>query len=181
MRRLGIDHGERRVGLALSDEDGRIAQPLDTLERNDPKQLLRTIATLATSEAVAEIVVGLPLNLDGTEGTSARRARRFAERLAEESALPVVLWDERLTTAAAQRVLVEGGVRASDQKRMVDRVAAAILLQSYLDSRAVGRDRTEGSENEGDEPWLASDSAPAEAPEPARSGRGRRRGRSRGR
>ena len=183
MRRLGIDHGERRVGLALSDEDGRIALPLETLERKDPKILLETIAALATREAVVEIVVGLPLNLDGTEGTSARRARRFSERLAEESGLPVVLWDERLTTAAAQRALAEGGVRASDQKRMVDQVAAAILLQSYLDSRDVSRrsSEDEGSENEGDEPWLANDSAPT-APEPTHGGRARRRGgRSRGR
>ena len=135
MRRLGIDHGERRVGLALSDEDGFIAHPRDTWHRKDPKQLLDRLVAFVEEEEVGEIVVGLPLHLDGREGASARRARRFAQLLGERTGLEVVLWDERLSTAAAQRSLSEAGVSAKEQKELVDRVAAAILLQSYLDSR----------------------------------------------
>lgn len=132
---MGIDHGEKRVGVALSDEDSLIAQPHDTLARRDPSALLAAVAALARDNEVGEIVVGLPLGLDGREGASARRARRFSERLGELTGLPIVLWDERMTTVAAQRALGEAGVRAREQKTMVDRVAAALMLQSYLDSK----------------------------------------------
>lgn len=132
---MGIDHGERRVGVALSDEDSRIAQPHDTLARRDPDALIAAVAELARDHEVAEIVVGLPLTLEGREGASARRARRFAERLGAATGLPIVLWDERLTTVAAQRTLGEAGVRARDQRAMIDRVAAALMLQSYLDAK----------------------------------------------
>lgn len=138
MRRLGIDHGERRVGLALSDETGTFAHPYETWERKDPKQLVARIAELVEREGVGEIVVGLPLHLDGREGASARRARKLADALRERTGLEVVLWDERLSSAAAERALREGGVKAKDQKGLVDRVAAALLLSSYLDSRREG-------------------------------------------
>lgn len=156
VRRLGIDHGERRVGIALSDEDGRIAHPHDTLPRRDPDALLAAVAELARAQDVSEIVVGLPLSLEGREGASARRARRFAERLEKATALPVVLWDERMTTLAAERALGEAGVRAGDRREMVDRVAAALLLQSYLDFQH------NRAERERDEPWAASERAPDE-------------------
>ncbi len=123
------------MGVALSDEDGQFAQPHATLARKDPVQLLDAVAALAAEHAVEEIVVGLPLHLDGREGASARRARRFAEHLGARTGLPVVMWDERLTTAAAQRVLTEAGVGGREGRQVVDRVAAALLLQSYLDSR----------------------------------------------
>lgn len=165
MRWLGIDHGERRVGLALSDEDGRIALPRDTWQRGDPEALLERIAGLVREEGVSEIVVGLPLHLDGREGASARRARRFAEKLGERTGRKVVLWDERLTTAAAQRSLSEARVSVRDQRGVVDEVAAALLLQSYLDSRL-----------EGDETWPSADETAAEP-----GGDRRRGGRSRGR
>jgi putative Holliday junction resolvase len=132
---MGIDHGEKRVGVALSDEDSLIAQPHDTLARRDPSTLLAAVAELARDNEVGEIVVGLPLGLDGREGASARRARRFSERLGELTGLPIVLWDERMTTVAAQRALGEAGVRAREQKTMIDRVAAALMLQSYLDAK----------------------------------------------
>lgn len=135
MRRLGIDHGERRVGVALSDEDGLIASPHTTVERRDPKKLVEDIAALAREHEVGEIVVGLPLTLEGREGASARRARRFAEHLEAATGLPLVMWDERLTTLAAERALGAAGVKAKKQKAVVDKVAAALLLQSYLDSR----------------------------------------------
>lgn len=135
MRRLGIDHGEKRVGLSLSDEEGLIASPLTTLPRENADKLLDLVVDKARELAVEEIVVGLPLNLDGSEGASARRARRFAERLELAAELPVVLWDERMSTLAAQRSLREAGITAKKQKDMVDRVAAAVLLQSYLDAK----------------------------------------------
>lgn len=132
---MGIDHGERRIGVALSDEDSRIAQPHDTLARRDPDALIAAVVELAKAHDVGEIVVGLPLGLDGREGASARRARRFAERLEKASGLPIVLWDERMTTVAAERALGEAGVRARDRRAIVDRVAATLMLQSYLDAR----------------------------------------------
>ena len=165
MRRLGIDHGERRVGLALSDEDGQIAHPRATWTRKDQAALLDRIAGLVRAEDVSEIVVGLPLHLDGSEGASARRARRFAEKLAERTGIEVVLWDERLTTAAAQRSLAEAQVSVRDQRSVVDKVAAALLLQSYLDSR-----------REREPTWPSADEAFAEPDEDRRRG-----GRSRGR
>jgi putative Holliday junction resolvase len=183
MRTLGIDHGERRVGLALSDEDGRIAHPHATLARRDPKELITAVAEVVTREGVQAIVVGLPLHLDGREGASARRARRFAQHLEQATGLAITLWDERLTTIAAERALGEGGVRVKDQRQMVDRVAAALMLQSYLDARqgAVRAPEPEGD----DEPWAASERAPEELPEPdgaePRRGSTRRGGRSRGR
>ncbi len=126
------------MGIALSDEDGFIAHPRDTWKRKDPEQLLARLAAFVRDEGVEEIVVGLPLHLSGREGASARRARRFAEKLGERTGLEVVLWDERLSTAAAQRSLLAAGIKAKQQKDLVDRVAAAILLQSYLDSRREG-------------------------------------------
>lgn len=168
MRTLGIDHGERRVGIALSDDEGMIAQPHDTWERKDVDALLDRLAAFVRDQDVGAVVVGLPLSLEGREGASARRARRFAERLGERIGFEVVLWDERLTTAAAERSLSKAGVSARDQKSVVDKVAAALFLQSYLDSRR------------GESAWPTSDVA---APPADRSGkrRGRRGGRSRGR
>jgi putative pre-16S rRNA nuclease len=163
MRTLGIDHGQRRVGLALSDEDGRIAHPHSTLARRNPDELIVAVAELVGREGVEEIVVGLPLCLDGSEGASARRARRFAERVGERTGVPIVLWDERMTTLAAERALREAGVRRSEQKHVVDRVAAALLLQGYLDAK-----------EEREERWRASGRGPEDAErEPDEPSRGR--------
>jgi len=146
MRRLGIDHGVKRVGLALGDDESWMAHPRETWSRGDQDALLDRLAAFAEAEEVGEIVVGLPLHLDGREGASARRARRFAERLGERTGLPVVLWDERLTSAAAERSLRDAGVKAKDQKGLVDQVAAALLLQSYLDSLRAREERWDGPE-----------------------------------
>lgn len=141
MRRLGIDHGMRRVGVAVSDDEGRIAYPRTTLARKDPKALIEAVVALAKEEGVREIVVGLPLTLEGRETASARRARAFAERVEAASALPVVMWDERLSTAAAQRSLAAAGVQARKQKAVVDQVAASLILQAYLDTVAARAER----------------------------------------
>jgi putative Holliday junction resolvase len=150
MRVLGIDHGQKRVGIALSDEDGRIAHPHETIARRDADALLESIAGIVREHGVEEIVVGLPLSLDGKEGASARRARRFAERLGEKTGLAVVLWDERMSTLAADRALSESGMKSSARRQVVDRVAAALVLQTFLDARHEKEDRWRG-ERERDE------------------------------
>lgn len=135
MRVLGVDPGSRRVGLALSDEDGCIASPHETLEGG---RLVERVAARAQELEVGRVVIGLPLTLEGREGEAARRARRFAARVGELSGLPVTLWDERLSTRAAERSLIEGNVRRSRRRGLVDRVAAAVVLQSYLDAQREG-------------------------------------------
>jgi len=136
MRILAVDPGSRRIGLALSDEEARVALPLETLERGGgADRAAREVAAVARREGAGEIVVGLPLEMDGREGPSARRARRFGEAVGEAAGLPVVMWDERLTTAQASRALREGGVRARDERRIIDQAAATVLLQSYLEAR----------------------------------------------
>jgi putative Holliday junction resolvase len=140
MRLLGVDPGARRIGLALSDEDAQIASPHSTVEVQGLERALREVAALAVRLEAERVVVGLPLRLDGSEGEAARRARLFAERLGTLTQLPIVLWDERLTTAAAERALSAGGVRGSKRRQVVDRVAAALILQSYLDAQHDRRD-----------------------------------------
>ncbi len=135
MRSLGVDLGEKRIGLALSDEDGIIASPLGTVMRTGDRAAVREIVRVVAEREVGEVVIGLPLRLEGTEGPAAVGARKFAERLGAEVAVPIRLWDERMTTALAERAMIEGGARRSERREKIDRVAAAILLQSYLDSR----------------------------------------------
>ena len=135
MRFLGIDLGERRIGIALSDEDGIIASPLGTVERTGDRAAAREIARLVCEREVGEIVLGLPLRLDGTEGPAALGARAFAERLRAQVDRPIHLWDERMTTVLAERAMIEGGARREERREKVDRVAAALILQSFLDAR----------------------------------------------
>lgn len=134
MRVLGIDPGEVRIGVAVSDETRAIAFPVCTLERK--KRDVVSDLTLAIAEyEIDQLVVGLPLRLDGTEGEAARRARVLGEELAAGLGLGVVYWDERLTTAAAERGLRELGLDGRVRRDVVDQSAAALLLQSYLDSK----------------------------------------------
>jgi putative holliday junction resolvase len=143
MRVLGIDPGARRVGLALSDDEGRIASPHATLQVTGVAAVAAGIAAAAAALAVERLVIGLPLQLDGREGESARRVRALAAKIAERCALPIVFWDERLSSKAAERALREGGVRGPKQRALVDQVAAALLLQSYLDAQRPARDGDE--------------------------------------
>ena len=131
MRTLGIDLGEKRVGLALSDEDGSFASPLEVLTRTGDRALLADLARIVRDKGVGAIVVGLPLHMDGREGPEAERARTFATRLAEKTKRPVELWDERWSTVAAERAMREGR-----RKGPSDHVAAALLLQAFLDAKA---------------------------------------------
>ena len=139
MRMLGVDPGARRIGLALSDEDAQIASPHATVEVQGLERALREVAAIAAELGVERVVVGLPLRLDGGEGEASRRARQFAARLGSLTQLPIVLWDERLTTRSADRALGEAGVRGGKRRQLVDRVAAALILQSYLDAHSEPR------------------------------------------
>jgi putative Holliday junction resolvase len=134
MRVLGIDPGARRIGLALSDPEGQFALPLEAVQARGTEHVVQQLAAEAVRQQAERLVVGLPLRLDGSEGESARLARKLAARLHAATGLPVVLWDERLTTRAAERALAEAGAHGARRKRAVDSVAAALLLQSYLDA-----------------------------------------------
>lgn len=134
MRALGIDLGSKRIGLATCDAGGILASPHSVLIRTrDQARLHRDLAALVAEEEVEIVVVGLPLSLDGSDGPAAVAARAEAARLAAVLPVPVVLHDERLTTVEAHRLLAEGGVGGRERRRVVDRAAAAVLLQAWLD------------------------------------------------
>ncbi|MEW5825392.1 MAG: Holliday junction resolvase RuvX [Candidatus Bipolaricaulota bacterium] len=133
MRTLGIDYGRRRHGLALSDEDGLIARPLEPLRRSrsEDEDLARLIS-LASAHGVVRIVVGLPLLPDGTHGTMAQEAREFAERVGAATGLAVEVFDERGSSAEAERALLEGNVSRRRRKSLRDGLSAVLILQGYL-------------------------------------------------
>jgi len=133
VKRLGIDLGGRRVGVAVHQEDGVPARPLETVVLSEPTQAVNAVSVVVKREAAEELVVGLPLNMDGSEGMKARAARRFGELLGRKTKLPVVMWDERLTTVQAQRARIALGRKGREG---IDAEAAAILLQAYVDAKA---------------------------------------------
>lgn len=131
-RILGVDFGDVRTGLALSDPSRFLASGLETIAPGGLEKTAVAVTERVRKEGAVAIVVGLPKNMDGSEGARADRCRQFAERLAELSGLPVVLLDERLTTVAASRILNEANVRGKDRKKVVDTLSAEILLQNLL-------------------------------------------------
>ena len=135
MRIMALDVGEVTLGVAMSDELGITAQPITTLERRGIKHDLRAIVELISKHEVGTIVVGLPLRLSGMVGSSATAAMDFAERVRTRVNLPVITWDERYSTMQAERVLLEADVSRRKRREVINHVAAAIILQSYLDSR----------------------------------------------
>jgi putative Holliday junction resolvase len=137
-RLLGVDYGQVRVGIAVCDSERRIASPLATFQRRNPEQDADYLRGVVADEEIVEIVVGLPLHLDGREGQKAREARVFGQWLAETSGLPVVFWDERFSTVEAESALWQAGLTHKRRKDRRDRVAAQILLQSYLDAGCPG-------------------------------------------
>jgi putative Holliday junction resolvase len=139
VRVLGLDLGSKRIGVAVSDRSGTIASPLTVIQRagNEATDHER-IAALVVEEEAERVVVGLPLSLDGTMGPAARAAVSEAERLSSVVSVPVETYDERLTTVTADRSLMEARMRAEARRRVVDKVAAAVMLQSWLD----GHDRS---------------------------------------
>jgi putative Holliday junction resolvase len=132
MRVLGLDVGERRIGVALSDPSGWLASPLTTVTHRRRDVDLQTIRGMVQEHDVGQVVVGHPLSLDGTTGPQARRVERWAEHLRDRLEVPVVLWDERLSTAEAERLMHETGKRA--ERSRIDSLAATVILQSYLDA-----------------------------------------------
>lgn len=133
-RLLAIDFGSIRVGLAVSDPDRKFSFPLTTLERRNPEQDAAFFRATVVEEQIGQLVVGLPLHLDGREGQKAIEARAFGAWLAQVTGLPVVFWDERFTTVEAESALWAAGLTHQKRKDRRDRVAAQILLQSYLDA-----------------------------------------------
>lgn len=137
LRYLALDVGSKRIGIAVSDELGLTAQPVLTLERRrNPREDFRSIARLCRRYAVAGIVVGNPVKLDGAISSQAEKVQVFAAGLGELTGLPIHLWDERLTTHEAHQLLYEAGHARQDHQRVVDQVAATLILQSFLDGQA---------------------------------------------
>ncbi|MCX7750295.1 MAG: Holliday junction resolvase RuvX [Candidatus Bipolaricaulota bacterium] len=133
MRALGLDIGDRRVGIAVSDETGTIASPHGVCTRRSPPEDALHLARLARELGAEAIVVGLPLNMDGTEGDQAKKARELAEAIAQEAGLPVHYVDERLTSAEVERAMREGGLSQRARKRRADALSAVLILQAWLD------------------------------------------------
>ncbi len=137
VRALGVDPGSKRIGLAVSDLSGTIASPLMVLQRSKSRQHdLHELARIARDEEAEVIVIGLPLNMDGTHGKAAKAAVAEGRRLATLVDVPIEMHDERLTTVTAERSMLDAGLNAIERRKVVDKVAAAIMLQSWLDARA---------------------------------------------
>ena len=136
MRILAIDPGTVRLGLALSDPSGTIAQPLSVLARRSEAEDLKALTELVERHEVGMIVIGLPRLMDGRLDTAAQQAQAFGALVAQATGRPVAYWDERLTSVAAERYLIEQGKRRSKRRQEIDRMAATLLLQGYLDYRA---------------------------------------------
>lgn len=137
MRTMGLDYGSKTVGVAVSDPMGITAQGIEIIRRekeNHMRSTLRRIHELVNEYEVGTIVVGNPKNMNGTSGERAEAAKAFAETLKQRTALPVVLWDERLTTVEAEKTMMAAGVRREDRKKYVDKIAAVLILQGYLDA-----------------------------------------------
>ena len=136
MRILALDHGTKRVGVAVSDELKMIAQPLEFIPAEPVDALLDRLKDLLREKEVELILIGMPRNMDGSYGPAALKVQEFAAVLRSKFAVPIKMWDERLTTTQAQKFLISAGVRRNQRKEKVDQTAAAIFLQSYLDSLA---------------------------------------------
>lgn len=137
MRIMGLDYGTKTVGVALSDALLITAQPVETIERKSANKLRQTFARieqLVDENEVSLIVLGYPKNMNNTAGERAEATEKFREDLMRRTGLSVVLWDERLTTVEAERILMESSVRRENRKEVIDKMAAAIILQSYLDA-----------------------------------------------
>ncbi len=136
MRAVGIDLGSKRIGIAISDSDGRLATPYEVVQRSgDRDRDHRAIAGIVAEVEAEIVVVGLPLSLDGSEGRAAQGARHEAGLIETAVGVPVVLHDERFTTVTAERALMEQNLRGPARRKVVDKVAAAVLLQAWLDSQ----------------------------------------------
>jgi putative Holliday junction resolvase len=136
-RALGIDHGDARIGVAISDELGMLAHPLVTIHIKEIADPVAHIAGIVAREKIGIIILGLPRNMDGSYGPAAEKVRAFAEKLRTACGCEVKLWDERLTSVAAQRSLHEAGRDVKSSRKVIDQVAAQLILQGWLDSQAM--------------------------------------------
>jgi len=135
MRVMGLDVGTKTVGVAVSDPLGLTAQGITTVRRKNRKADLSALTTLIAEHEVTRLVVGLPLNMDGSEGPRAEACRKFGDLVAAEANLPVEYWDERLTTVAAERALLEADLSRERRREVIDQVAASLILQGWLDAQ----------------------------------------------
>ncbi|MCC8126672.1 MAG: Holliday junction resolvase RuvX [Clostridiales bacterium] len=137
MRILGLDYGSKTVGVAVSDPLGMTAQGLETITRGEENKLRRTLArieTLISEYEIEMIVLGYPMNMDDSVGERAKKTEQFRDMLIKRTGLPVVLWDERLTTVEANEILIQSGVRRENHKKVIDKIAAVLILESYMNS-----------------------------------------------
>jgi putative Holliday junction resolvase len=144
-RILALDVGKRRIGVAISDELGLTAQGLETLERTNNREDYAALARLAAERCVSMFLIGNPVNMSGREGRQAEWVRQFAEALSARTGVPVKMWDERLTTVEAGRVLRSSGISIQKRARAVDRLSAVLLLQNYLDALDLGGEPEPGA------------------------------------
>ena len=134
MKILGIDYGSARIGLAISDDLGITARPLAVIKRKDHERDLDVLENVIRENRVELLVLGLPLRLDGSRGIQCEKVEKFAEALRSRFALPVVLHDETLSTWEAEEILISAGIKGRDRRKVVDKIAAGIILQGYLNS-----------------------------------------------
>ena len=143
MRIMGLDYGSKTVGVAISDSLGITAQGIETIERKEENKLRQTLATieaLVKEYEVEKIVLGFPKNMNNTIGERAEKSLELKEKLERRIGVPVIMWDERLTTVEAERTLIESKVRRENRKKYVDKIAAVFILQGYLDSLQFGQE-----------------------------------------
>ena len=143
MRIMGLDYGSKTVGVAISDALCLTAQGIETIQRKEENKLRKTLARieeLAKEYEVDRIVLGFPKNMNNTIGERAEKSLELKKTLERRTGLPVILWDERLTTVEAERVLIDSGVRREERKKYVDKIAAVVILQGYLDSLGMKQD-----------------------------------------
>ena len=136
-RIMGLDIGDKTIGVAVSDLMGLTAQGVTTIKRVGKKKDIEAIQQIIAEKQVNKIVSGLPKNMNGTVGPQGEKVQKFCELLKEETNLPIEFWDERLSTVAAERSLIEGNVRRENRKKVIDMLAAVIILQGYLDSKRI--------------------------------------------
>ena len=145
---LGLDYGTKTVGVAISDPLGLTAQGMEIIRREEENKLRRTLARIEAiieEYGVTDIVLGLPKNMNNTQGVRVESTMEFKEKLERRTGLPVIMWDERLTTVAADRTMMEAGIRRENRKEYVDKIAAAFILQGYLDSLAFKKEQEQES------------------------------------
>ena len=136
-RIMGLDIGDKTIGVAVSDIMGITAQGVKTIRRESKKKDIEELKNIIKERQVNKIVSGLPKNMNGTLGPQGEKVQKFCELLKEETNLPIEFWDERLSTVAAERSLIEGNVRRENRKKVIDMLAAVIILQGYLDSKRI--------------------------------------------